>query len=486
MDVEHSAQNTSTGFWRYLQFSLPLLLLACWVVGFWPTFVELNDRWVKWDQSMAHGWPVALLFIFLLYKTLPWQPHRPKGPIFWLALIGLALGSLAWFVFHAVNVTILEQLVLLPLLILLFTAVFGIKQVFRHRLLLLFPVFAIPVWDYLNGPLLAMSSFIVGEMVRMAGMPALIEGSSIFIPHGHILIADGCSGLRYFVVALAMGYLIAYLNRYNEGRLGAVLVAAAALGLITNWIRIFVLIVIGYKTEMQSPLMADHEYFGWILFALICLPAIYFAPVVKAGPANESAETRQPPSFVSFLLPLLALGAGPLAALAVDLSPAKTPWQQPLANIGQSLSQPAMPLPLELPEGGYTQAVLLPKAGVHIQVDQFQRTTTAENLVPYFARLFNSESWRLAEEFEEQVGGHVAAASLFRHKATGRQVAQIQWFNTGGYISSSVPEAKLWQIPAVLRGRNHFQIITVQAICLEPDCTEAFAKLKQAAESLQP
>lgn len=484
MDVEHSAHRTSSSLWRYFQFSLPLILLACWVVGYWPTFVELNDRWVKWDQSMAHGWPVALLFIYLLVRTLPWQPRSPKGPIFWLALIGLVLGSLAWFVFYAVNVTILAQLILVPLLILLLMAVFGARQVFHHRLLLLFSIFAIPLWDYLNGPLLAMSSFVVGEMVRMAGMPAIIEGSSIFIPHGHILIADGCSGLRYFVVALAMGYLIAYLNRYNETRLGAVLLAAAALGLITNWIRIFVLIVIGYKTEMQSPLMSDHEYFGWVLFAIICLPAIYFAPVVKASASSEAATAKQSPAVLNILLSLLALAVGPLTAAAVDLSPTKTPWQQPLANIGQALSQPNMPLPMDLPAGAYTQAAVLREVGVHIQVDQFQRATTSENLVPYFTRLFDGSNWRQIDESEEELADHAATVSIFRHKSTGRQVAQLQWFNTGGYISSSVPEAKLWQIPAVLQGQNHFQIVTLQAICLEPDCAEAFASLKQAAANV--
>lgn len=484
MDVEHSAHSTSTGLWRYFHFSLPLILLACWVVGYWPTFVELNERWIKWDQSMAHGWPVALLSIYLLFRTLPWWPQSPKGAIFWLAVIGLLLGSLAWFVFHAVNVTILEQLILLPLLILILTAVFGIKQVFSHRLLLLFPIFAIPLWDYLNGPLLAMSSLVVGEMVRMAGMPALIEGSSIFIPYGHILIADGCSGLRYFVVALAMGYLIAYLNRYNESRLAAVLLVAAAVGLVTNWIRIFVLIVIGYKTEMQSPLMSDHEYFGWILFAIICLPAIYFAPVVKASSRKEDVAANRPFLALNLLLPLLALAAGPLTAIAVDLSPAKTPWQQPLAGMGRSLSQPNMPLPLEVPAGGFTQAAVLPNAGVHLQVDQFQRTTTSENLVPYFTRLFDGQNWNQVERTETPVAGHSTAASKFRNKSTGRQVAQLQWFNTGGYISSSVPKAKLWQIPAVLQGRNHFQIVTLQAICLEPDCAEAFASLKEAAENV--
>jgi len=435
---------------------------------------------------MAHGIPVVILFVYLLYKSLPWTPLVNRNTTWWVSLIGLGLGSAAWFVFHAVNVTILEQVILLPLLVLLLASVFGLKQVFNHRLLLLFPLFAIPVWDYLNEPLLAMSSFVVGEMVRMAGMPALIKGNSIFIPFGHILIADGCSGVRYFVIALTMGYLIGYLNRYSEKQLFAVLAVAAILGLVTNWIRIFILIVIGYETEMQSPLMADHEYFGWVLFAVICLPAIYFAPVVKRQrPQNISEFTSAKGLWVRTLLPVVAIALGPMASMAVQLEPGAKPWRSPLENLGIIQMPKDMPAPLQVPSGGWSETALLADDGIYIQVDQYQRESTAEKLVPPMVRLFDSDNWIQVQQREERLSGQKAILSILRHKSRSRQVAQLQWFDVGGYITTSIPQAKLWQIPAVLQGQNHFQIVTLQANCLDPDCATALTKLRQTAEGLQ-
>lgn len=485
MEVEHSAHGTSSSLWRPLHY-LPLFLLFLWVLLYWPTFEGLYARWIKWDEGMAHGLPVAILFVYLLYKSLPWTPLSTRNTTWWMSVIGLGFGSAAWFVFHAVNVTILEQLVLLPLLALLLAAVFGLKQVCRHRLLLLFPLFAIPVWDYLNGPLLAMSSFVVGEMVRMAGMPALIEGSSIFIPHGHILIADGCSGLRYFVIALTMGYLISYLNQYSERQLLLVLAVAAILGLITNWIRIFILIVIGYQTEMQSPLMSDHEYYGWALFALICLPAIYFAPVVKRettpGVAGPSSSKGLP---TRVLVPLLTLALGPLASMAVELEPDTESGRSLRVTPGVAQLAKDMPSPLQVPPGGRSETALLRAEGVYIQVDQYQRNSSAEKLVPPMVRLFDSDHWTEEQQREERLAGHTAKLSVLRHKSKGKRVAQLQWFDVGGYMATSIPQAKLWQIPAVLQGRNHFQIVTLQTICRDPECEEALTKLKQTAEGLQ-
>src|SRR5690606_34589281 len=161
------------------------------------------------------------------------------------------------------------------------------------------------------------------EMVRAIKMPAIIDGNSIYIPFGHILIADGCSGLRYFVIALAIGYIISYLNRYNEKRLLVVLAAAAAIGLLANWIRIFILILVGYQSEMQSSLMGDHEMFGWILFGLLCLPAIYFAPVVKstAEPIAVASSAK-----VKWAIPLVALALGPLSLSFTNPQPQATAW----------------------------------------------------------------------------------------------------------------------------------------------------------------
>src|SRR5690625_6789575 len=106
-------------------------------------------------------------------------------------------------------------------------------------------------------------SMVLGELVLSIVMPSLIEGNSIFIPYGHIIIAYGCSGLLYFVISLLLGYLLAYMNRYTERGFLVVLIVAATIGLFATWLRIFMMIMIGYVTQVQSTLMADREIVDW-------------------------------------------------------------------------------------------------------------------------------------------------------------------------------------------------------------------------------
>lgn len=486
MDVEHSTRRTSSSLWRYSQY-LPLFVLAAWVLLYWPTFVSLYVQWIKWDQALAHGLPVMAVFVYFAAKSLPWDLSSPSRPWSGLLFAGLAFSSILWLISHVVHLSSFEQLLLLPLLILAVASIFGIRTALEHRFLLLLPLFATPIWGSLNGILLDISSFMVGGLVRLAGMPALIEGNSIFIPHGHILIADGCSGLRYFVIALFLGYLIAYLNGYREKGFVAVLAVAGLIGLIANWVRIFVLIVVGYQTEMKSSLMSDHEMFGWILFALLCAPALYFAPVRKRqqSPGNESETEFKPISPKRFAAVFAVMALGPFIGLGADLEPKTTPLS-PMVSESEFQSDvvaPTLPLAFEGPDSDHSEVVRL-ASDVILRIDQYQRSDKEEKLVPYFTRLYNSTEWLHEDQGSILVGDEYANLALFRDKASSRSVAQLQWFEVGGYRTTSKATAKLLQIPAIFSGKDHFAIVTMQARCGGAECGQAIEALNQEAVRL--
>jgi len=476
MEVNDSAQHNNIA--QPLSRYLPLLVVAVFVVFFFRTFESLFTRWIKWDEGLSHGLLVIGAFLLFLYQSLPWQSHKQHRLLTLFFVVAIGIGSLCWFLFRTVNISILEQLVLLPLLATFYAACFGIKAAWHHRVLLMLPIFAIPLWDQLNDLLLSLSSLVVGEMVRMIEMPALIQGNSIFIPYGHILIADGCSGLRYFVIALAMGYIIAYFNHYGERRLAITLIIAALIGLVANWIRIFILILVGYQTQMQSGLMKDHEYFGWILFALLCIPAIYFAPVVHKQRVQElRPEELAKPRWLS---PLIALALGPLAALSLNFTPEASPWKDRLNTRIMAVNVNRMPMTVTAPKPGYRENGLIDieNVQVFVQVDQYQRQHSTDKLVPYISNLYNTENWsQISSEIQEP-----GKLTLLNHKSGLRRIAQLQWFELDQYKTHSLAKAKLMQIPAMMRDQNRFAIVTLQSECLVLHCDNAMAALKQAAQ----
>ena len=147
----------------------------------------------------------------------------------------------------------------------------------------------------------------VGQLVELAGITAHIDGTTISLPYGQIIIADGCSGLRYMVIALALGHMLACLNHYPTQGYWLSMALALLLGLATNWVRIFVLVLVGYYTQMKSSLVGDHETFGWLLFAAVVLPPLYFAPLRK-GPPQTLSPTAPPWPRLLAVAGVLALG----------------------------------------------------------------------------------------------------------------------------------------------------------------------------------
>jgi len=476
MDVPRPLNSIKSSFAHYT----PMIVVAAIALLYFPTFSELMHRWVQWDESVAHGLPIAAVFVYLLYqRRREFSPKIVGSVERWLALFVLLALSLAWSLFYLVNITLLAQLTLLPILVAAFWVLFGFQTVLRHRLLLALPIFVIPIWDYLNDPLLFLSSEVVGEMVRWAKMPANIQGSSIFIPHGHILIADGCSGLRYFVVALALAYIIGLLNRYGEHKMILLLLVAALLGIVTNWVRIFILIVIGYQTEMQSSLMEDHEFFGWVLFALICLPAIYFAPVVRAG-REDSVETgRSVTTKATWVLVGCFLAAGPAVAYLAAAWTTETVEPVPvLSEMDGGRSTDRLPMVVQAPASRMTEIYHAPTSGVYMRRDLYIREGVDDKLVPYIHRLYDHHSWSQLDRSEMNVSGTPIRLASYRHQSSGRQVVQAQWFEVGTYRVTSVTQAKLWQILAAVRGQTQFSIHSLQAECDGWDCQAARERIE--------
>lgn len=459
---------------------LPIVLLVVFVALFYPTFAGLFARWIKWDESLSHGLLVNSVFVYLLYKSLPWQANKNSTITSLFLLCGLALCSLAWFMVRAANIYVLEQLLLIILLCGLYANCYGLKTAFSYRLLLLLPIFTIPVWDLLTTLLVNLSGFMVGKMVQLVALPAVIEGNSIFIPFGQIVIADGCSGLRYFEIALALAYIIGLLNNYNERKLIPALLFAAVLGLLANWIRIFILVLVGYETKMESSLMANHEYFGWFVFGIMCLPAIYWAPVATAVPtAQPIPQPSQQLKPLGIIIPLCLLAIGPALNLFISSTPKPNEFKKILSNQLEIVSERKMPMGITAPDHSFREIGLLEvqNAQVFAQVHQYQRTTSADKLVPYIVKLYNSEEWLILESKKINLAKHKAKLTTFRRKASDYKIVQLQWFEIGSYTATSVASAKLLQIPALLNDANNFKIVTLQSPCVSANCIDVSAAL---------
>ncbi|BFM10394.1 hypothetical protein R50072_05470 [Simiduia litorea] len=460
-----------------------MLLLALLPILFNPSFSSLFHKWTQWSEGLSHGFLLIGIFVYLVYAELPFVYQRCAKLHTASIGLGLAFFSLCWALFALIDFNLLAELSLLALLFFAIAYIYGPNTAWSQRFLLAIPIFAITLWDQLNGGLVNLSGLVVGELVRMFGIPAVIDGNSIFIPYGHIVIADGCSGLRYFIIALAMGYLISYLNGYREKQLVPVLLIAALLALVTNWIRIFILILVGFYTEMQSSLMNDHDLFGWLLFAGICLPALYFAPVRKRQAA--ALEANGQPTSIRILMALLLLSAGPLMYL---IAPSPSSETSIAVNLPISF-KPASDNSDELWSQNLAQEVpsewnqYFTRAQAQLTITSYRRAKKGEKLVPYIGSLYPSSSWSKAPIDNSHFRLADATAEL-QHKTSGKKVLQIQWFQVGDFHSASSRVTKLLQVPALLAGKDTFRLITLTQPCDQRGCTTATESLSTMAAEI--
>ena len=360
---------------RVLAVLIALLALATMAL-LWPTSQSLLEAWRDTDNlTYTHGPLVALVCLWLLWRragVLGTQPRR----VDWRAGVLTVLLSVAWLILHRAGVQLAHQM-LLPLIAwcVTYTAMGGhIARAAAFPFAYLY--LAIPLWSLGNGILQEITVHAVRMLLATTSIPALVVGNLVHIPAGSFEIAGGCSGLHFFIVGLAIAALHGELQDATPKARGLLLILAAVLAMISNWLRVFTIIVAGYLTDMQHFLIqVDHYYFGWVLFAVVIVLFFLLANRVLDSRLNHAsgqdvqagrpvhrrrdASGRTPGGLWNVVprivhrdglaagctLALGALAAGPLLSVATPLqrepSSASSVLQRLPAQAGVSIGEPS-------------------------------------------------------------------------------------------------------------------------------------------------
>lgn len=438
---------------------------------YFPSLAVLWEKWVLWDQDLAHAIPtIGVMFALLGRKTYNLTDNITAGYTQWLLLIATGICSLCWYFFESLSINLPAYFMLIATLSLFIAATFSTSLLLAILPILGLLIFTVPIWSELTGALVTLSSIVVGHAVKLSNITVLLDGSSLFLPSGTIYIADGCSGIRYLIISLLMGYILILLNQYRLRAAMTTLVIAAALGLVANWLRIYLLVLIGYHTEMQSSLMHDHETFGWILFACLLVPAIYFSPVSKIPTTTINIPRR--PNW----LPLIALAIGPLLLYFSSTTPlTHTPLQ--LSHLdGYKITQSTR-IGTELrPNIKLAEKRIIQLEQLEIRVDLFTNTprSNREEIVPFISELTNRSEWLL----EKSINKNKNDFNIAVYKKVGdnaRIIIATQYIvgkmHTDNYIS-----AKFMQIIAKATDNSYFGLMVAQTNC-ETNCNDELNKI---------
>lgn len=292
---------------------LPVVLF---LAGLWIQLcLVLLPSWQS-QSYYDYGWIIPPLILFFgfhrwLDESSTVTPGGGGGRGLWILVILLTLGLLPVRIIEHVDIYWRFPLWVHASLVLVVTHLtiaqfHGWKTSQALLPASLFIFLAVPLPSQIEQPfvnsltkgVLEFTSF----LLPISGYPIMISGSS-FIVQGEILdVAEGCSGIRSFQSCIVAALALGELARFSVTRRLVLLVLSLGLAVVTNSLRVFVLVQTAHREGRES-MDAAHDGIGFwttiITFSTIALVAWLLTLFSAARPGKKTRSRRQltpPPS----------------------------------------------------------------------------------------------------------------------------------------------------------------------------------------------
>jgi EpsI family protein len=308
-------------------FPLVVALIVAIAIVYWPSVTALWRYWIYLPSLGGHGSLVVVLAAWMLLRSKDRINSTPRRPALW-ALLPLALLSVAWLVFWKAGIQSLHLMILPVLIFLAVLSAFGGAMARAVVVPLAYLYFSMPAWNLLSTSLQHLTVRIVTLLAPAFGLPATVSGSQISFPNGATFVVTlACSGIAFLVQGLAVAALLGELEKASIKRRLALLISMAIVALMTNWLRVLLLLKIGYSWGMDNPLVANyHLEFGYVLFVIALIGFVWLAtrgPLPARSPTNLSSPDLPTGRWVTraYVAAVVTLTLGPLAVLMFSRQP---------------------------------------------------------------------------------------------------------------------------------------------------------------------
>ena len=222
------------------------------------------------SETYAHGYVVVPIFLWLLWSLRPRLERLPLRPT-WLPLIPLAGAGFSWLVGEAASVAALTQFSLVAMIICALWAVWGHAIARAAVFPFGFLFFGVPFGEFLVPFLMQHTADFTVRALSFSGIPVYREGLQFIIPSGRWSVVEACSGIRYLLASVMVGVLFAYLNYSSLKRRLLFVLASIVVPLVANWLRAYLIVMLGHLSGNRLATGVDHLIYGWVFFGIVIL-----------------------------------------------------------------------------------------------------------------------------------------------------------------------------------------------------------------------
>jgi exosortase A len=336
-----AVENPGATAWKLCLSVLSLSLAALFLVYF-DTFRSMASIWSRSD-TYVHGYfvlPISLYLIWTLRAEVRGLTPRADAR----ALVPIAVAGVGWLAARLGGVLVAEQYFAVASIPLLVWAVVGSSVAGRLLFPLGYLLLLVPVGEALIPQLIDQTAAFVVAALRFSGVPVLQEGNLLTLSNGQWSVVEACSGLRYLIACITIGLVFAYLTYRSWVRRAAFIALSIAVPIVANWVRAYMIVMIGHKSDMRLAVGIDHLIYGWVFYALVMCLLLWVGSrfsddataTAKPEVFAESADDRQSPRYSSVLVACAAVVTAAVSALWAGYAESREPAE---------MSAPVAPFP---------------------------------------------------------------------------------------------------------------------------------------------
>lgn len=261
-----SLQSSIPAVWRQAVLRLGAVWLAL-ILAFAGDWAAMAGQW--WDSSTYNH-------ILLVPLILAWLVSLRLGELVKLTpqawtpgLVLFGLGVLLWVLGRFAGFSLVQQagaVVVLPASLLVLLGP-------RVGQALLFPLaymaFLVPFGDEIVPPLQMITAALTIALVKLSGIPAVIDGVFIDTPAGLFEVAEACSGVKFLIAMIALGALVANVCFRSRTRRLLFMVLCVVAPILANGVRAWGTILAAQYVGAEKAGGIDHLVYGWFFFAIV-------------------------------------------------------------------------------------------------------------------------------------------------------------------------------------------------------------------------
>lgn len=261
-------QSSATSVISWKPTLVAILVTLSWIgFWYWGTLEAMAQIWWR-SETYAHGLIVPPITLWLIWRErhrlAAVQPRPAIGFTFALACL-----VFCWLLAELTAVNALAQFSIIGIIVLSIMALLGLSISKALAFPLIFLFFAVPIGDFLLPLLMEWTADFTVLALRLSGIPVFREGQNFIIPSGNWSVVEACSGIRYLIASLTVGTLYAYLTYTSLKRRLTFILAALLAPIFANWLRAYMIVMLGHLSGNKLAAGVDHLIYGWVFFGIV-------------------------------------------------------------------------------------------------------------------------------------------------------------------------------------------------------------------------